>query len=654
MRFPLLGTLPLRGSRPETPYGVEGKGSFGVLNGSNFPLSALICLGVLTSAIILLFSFNCLERLELASYDMRFRIRGPGQPSKDIIIVALDEASAIELQREKGQWSRRKIANAISNLTKAGAQIIGLDMVLFSSSPDRREDEALSAAIEEANNVVLARYVSAGSVPEVVALPEFQAGMIGEGIINFTLGRGAILRQMPFLSVKPCEEGLEVIPSFSLEVARCFRNCDFELDFSDRKFMYVGVKGGDRLKVPYPELWMNYIGPRNSYEYLPFWKVVKGEFDAKDVKGKIILLGSVLATDQDLFATPFSAGRKSLGEIGEKFGKVVVEDYGAKTPGVECHANAIQTILEEKYIGRLPKSKVIILVLLMGFFSAIFYYRRINFGLSFALFLIFACLLFGIGQHLFNTRNYWFDVVPLGFALSINFIGGIALQRVYSKLEERRVRSIFGRYVSGGVVKNILREGMEIDLRGTTKELTVLFSDIRGFTALAETIPASKVGSLLNEYFARMIKIVFDNQGTVDKLMGDAIMAFFGDPVPFPDHPHKAALTALAMTRELEKLNEENRQTGIRNLEIGIGINTGPMIVGNLGSNEFMDYTVVGDNVNLGSRLEGLNKKYGTSIIVSQSTYQRIKDSFELRELDLVRVRGRKEPVKIYELLGTQ
>ena len=179
-------------------------------------------------------------------------------------------------------------------------------------------------------------------------------------------------------------------------------------------------------------------------------------------------------------------------------------------------------------------------------------------------------------------------------------------------------------------------------------------SDLRKFTSLSENLTPRETGHLLNTYFDTMIPIVFEYQGTLDKLMGDAIMAFFGAPREFTDHPQRAAETALKMVEELDRLKSESSVKGVEKLNLGIGLNTGQVTVGNLGSHKFMDYTVVGDTVNLGSRLEGLNKNYGTSIIISQSTAERLDSRFVLRELDRVRVKGKAHAVTIFELLGVR
>jgi len=218
--------------------------------------------------------------------------------------------------------------------------------------------------------------------------------------------------------------------------------------------------------------------------------------------------------------------------------------------------------------------------------------------------------------------------------------------------ERRRIKGAFTYYVSSSVVNEMLKHPEKLKLGGDRKELSILFSDIRGFTTIAEGMSPEELVHLLNEYLTVMTDIVFKYDGTLDKYMGDAIMAIYGAPLDLPDHASKACRSALEMMRELEKLNKKWLAEGKKPVDIGIGINTGPMMVGNMGSEQRFDFTVMGDSVNLGSRLEGANKNYKTNVIISEYTYEKVKGEFLCMELDSVRVQGKREPVKIYSLLG--
>ncbi|MCX5852409.1 MAG: adenylate/guanylate cyclase domain-containing protein [Deltaproteobacteria bacterium] len=218
--------------------------------------------------------------------------------------------------------------------------------------------------------------------------------------------------------------------------------------------------------------------------------------------------------------------------------------------------------------------------------------------------------------------------------------------------EKKKIRGAFQYYLTASVITEILKDPSKLKLGGDKKDLSVLFSDIRGFTSISEKMTPEELVHLLNEYLTAMTDVVFKYDGLLDKYMGDAIMAVFGAPLDQPDHPMRACTTALVMMEELRKLQKKWAGEGKPVLNIGVGVNTGDMVVGNMGSQMRFDYTVMGDSVNLGSRLEGINKEYGTNIVISEYTHERVKDELRCRELDSVRVKGKALPVKIYELLG--
>jgi adenylate cyclase len=217
--------------------------------------------------------------------------------------------------------------------------------------------------------------------------------------------------------------------------------------------------------------------------------------------------------------------------------------------------------------------------------------------------------------------------------------------------EKRYLKLAFQHYVPPAVVEDLVSDAGALRLGGEKRELTVLFSDIRGFTTLSEGMQPEELVKLMNEYFTVMTDIVFAHRGSLDKYIGDAIMAVYGAPVVESDHPALACRSALDMMRALDELQKKWQSAGLPKIGIGVGINTGQVVVGNMGSKTRFNYTVVGDHVNLSSRIEGLNKNYGTSILISEYTYERVKDEFrEVREVDSVKVRGREQPVRLYEL----
>jgi adenylate cyclase len=223
----------------------------------------------------------------------------------------------------------------------------------------------------------------------------------------------------------------------------------------------------------------------------------------------------------------------------------------------------------------------------------------------------------------------------------------------FEERQKKLVRGAFQQYMAPEVISQVLDRPELLRLGGDEKQLTAMFSDIRGFTALSEGLTPSGLVELLNEYFSEMTEVIFKNQGTLDKYIGDAMMAFWGAPLDVPDHAARACRAAIEMTSALARLQERWSQQGRPRIDIGIGLNTGPMLVGNMGSERRFNYTIMGDSVNLASRLEGVNKTFGTRVIISESTAAEAHSVVTVRELDMIRVKGKTKPVTIYELLGS-
>jgi len=249
------------------------------------------------------------------------------------------------------------------------------------------------------------------------------------------------------------------------------------------------------------------------------------------------------------------------------------------------------------------------------------------------------------------VRGYWLNFTLPAGTLTANVMLVSLYRALVEEKEKRKVRSAFGQYLSPEVIRRLLVNPQLVEPRKT--EITVMFSDIRGFTTISEKLDAQDLALFLNGYLSDMTKIVFDTQGTLDKYIGDAVMAFWGAPFEEPQHASNACGAALAMMKTVHAMQKQWEAEGKPKLDIGIGLNSGPASVGNMGSALRYGYTALGDTVNLSSRLEGLNKEYGTHILVNESTYATVKDAgFLFRELDIIRVKGKLQPVTIHELVG--
>jgi adenylate cyclase len=377
-------------------------------------------------------------------------------------------------------------------------------------------------------------------------------------------------------------------------------------------------------------LMINYNGPSHTYRYVSIADVVNRNFPTGTFKGKLVLVGASATGIGDLRTTPFG---------------------GLDFPGVEIHANVIDNILNHHFLhhGATQVLTDCFFIFLfgvpLGIWLALVQPRWLAAGLL--LLAPFSGLVYWAFLH-----GWWLNfIVPSLFTLVPN-VGLVGLYRVLvEEHEKRRVRGAFQQYVSPEVIRRVLDDPKLVEPRKT--DITVMFSDVRGFTTLSESLDAQDLAALLNSYLTEMTQIIFTKQGTLDKYIGDAVMAFWGAPFEQANQADNAAYAALEMMARLASLRSEWTQRGQPLIDIGIGINTGVASVGNMGSELRYGYTALGDSVNLASRLEGLNKEYSTHIILSETTYVALRDiGFLVRELDLIRVKGKLLPVTIYELMG--
>jgi adenylate cyclase len=394
----------------------------------------------------------------------------------------------------------------------------------------------------------------------------------------------------------------------------------------------ASLQFGDKLTVK-PD-WLgrvliNYRGPRETYPYYSLADVVNHKCKPGTFRDKIVLVGASATGIGDLRTPPYG---------------------GIDYPGLEVHANVIDNMLNNGFLIRGAHQEILDLLLILifgiplGTAMALVSPRWMWFGLA-------LLIPFGILIYVSFVRGYWLNfTLPAG-----TLTGNVMLVSLYRALveekEKRKVRSAFGQYLSPEVIRRLLVNPQLVEPRKT--EITVMFSDIRGFTTISEKLDAQDLALFLNGYLSNMTKIVFDTQGTLDKYIGDAVMAFWGAPFEEPDHAANACNASLAMMKTVHAMQKQWEAEGKPKLDIGIGLNSGPASVGNMGSALRYGYTALGDTVNLSSRLEGLNKDYGTHILVNESTYATVRNAgFLFRELDIIRVKGKLQPVTIHELVG--
>jgi adenylate cyclase len=632
---------------------------------------------------------NPFQIIELKTYDWRLtHTARPETARQDIALVEIDELSLRSLQKNAGMWPWPRAVHSmlVDYLARAPAKVVAYD-VNFAEADTRRgfdfgdatwsgadSDNALVDSVKAAGNVILladatfegepldappawdSRFTSdAPGLPERrLIFPPFAAltqAASGLGHDLFVLDADGPLRHaVPFV-----RSSARALPL--LGVAAALRAAD--LDTAD-----VRVEGG-LLRLggrAMPLSWravrsqtgvqryvwslIDFRGPallddlkHRPYPSYSFFELerseeqilagVKPDVDPSVFRGKVIFVGVTAAGLHDVFETPFA---------------------GAKMPGVQVHAAVADDVLSNRFM-RPASDAVRIGTVIAGALAIGIVASLMPAWWATAVTLATLSLFAWIATRQF-AAGFWLNVTQPVVAASFALFGGVAYQFFFEGREKRRMKKLFGQYVSKDVYDQLVANPALARLGGQRREMTVLFSDIRGFTTVSERGQPEEIVHMLNQYFTRMVDLVLLHKGTVDKFVGDMVMALFGAPLDDPQHADHAVQAALDMIDELQSLNAAWQTVGRPSLEIGIGISSGPMIAGNIGSEQIMSYTVIGDAVNLGSRLESLNKQFGTRIIISDRTRAQLTGQYVFRPLGDVVVKGKSEPVAIYEVVG--
>ncbi len=620
-----------------------------------------VVIGIIVFLVVIFLScsFYIFEEFELKTLDLRFHFRGEKPPPSDIIIVAIDEKSISQFGR--WPWKRKNHANLIKILKEEKAKIIFFDIFFLEKSDYPEDDQMLFSAVKEAGNVFfdypllsdkdiktkedknLIPYLHKNSrkrsdfkeayfIEEKSALfplPEILFEAKGVGHATIYEDEDHLFRKTA-LWVKYQER---VYPFISILLASEYYGVNLK-DISITKDILEIGKTTVPLIFP-TQMFINYRGGANTFPCISYCDVISKEFkkDSKKFKkdlfkNKIVLIGGTASGLFDIRPTPFG-----------------------QMPGIEIIANSLSTLISGNFIS--PTSNFInfTLIFLFSLMSGYFTFRS---GLLKITILVIATSFFYIIGciYLFEKKGIFLNMLsPLG-GMFLTYIITLIYRYLIIEREKKKIKNAFQHYVTSSVVAEILKNPDSLKLGGEKKILTVLFSDIRGFTELSEKLTPEEVVSILNEYFTEMTDIVFKYEGTLDKFIGDAIMVVYGAPVYFPDHAEKAVKTAIEMRDKMRELQLRWKKEGRVDFSIGIGINTGEMIVGNMGSRDRWDYTVVGDAVNLASRLEHQTRESRVDIIISEGTYNLVKDKIIVKELGEVMVRGKQKLVVIYEVVG--
>jgi adenylate cyclase len=646
----------------------------------------IACLLVFTGHAARFWQIPFLSVVDAYLYDVRVRLSAADKQDDRIVVVDIDEKSLAEVGR--WPWGRNTVAGMVRKLTDDyKVAVVGFDVVF--AEPDEssglkvledigrsqlREVSAYQTALHSLRSslnydrlfaetlygrpVVLGYYFNNAQPSGALPSPVFPAGHFKDRPVTFFNWKGfgsnlallqekaasaghfnplpdfdGVSRRVPLV----VEHGGAYYEALSLAMVRLL------LGQAELRPGYPEAEGGmewlevatprGSLKVPVDEFGaalIPYRGGERSFPYVSAVDVLKGKVDPARLQNKIVLVGTTAPGLMDLRSTP----------------------VGATYPGVEIHANLIAGILDGS-VKQKPSYVMGAEVVQLLFFGGL---------LTFLLPLLSpfrSSLLTAVTLALILTLNFWLWqsaslVLPLASSLllvAVLFALNMSWGYFVESRTKRQLTGLFGQYVPPELVDEMARDPENYSMEGRKEELTVLFSDVRGFTTISEGLDPKELVLLMNEYLGPMTTVIRRNRGTLDKYIGDAIMAFWGAPVADPDHARHAVLSALEMQQEVKKLAEPFRARGWPELHIGVGVNSGPMTVGDLGSPVRQAYTVMGDAVNLASRLEGITKEYGVGIVVGEATRNLLKD-IVFRELDRVRVKGKDEPVGIYEPLG--
>jgi adenylate cyclase len=561
--------------------------------------------------------------LEFRVFDL-FSVWSAREQQQPITIVGIDDATATQLNL-RWPFPRSMHAQLVDRLWEAGAAVIAFD-VQFSEPSTPEDDTRFAQSIKAAGNVVLG---SKYDFYETAAARVFQRM---DPLIEFTEA-GASVGWTDMNLVGDQVPRLMAVEEHSMWRAAIRKLIEV---VPDSGLTEPGAPAGAMIRYYLPRD-PNHRDPTQTFAYLSYHEVIAGIPDLPDlVGGAIVMVGraggasaDINAAQADAFPTPFTLTTNKL------------------TPGVVIHATQLENSLNADMLEPATRTQNLLLlgaaiVLLLPFLA---WWRPLVSTLG-ALAVLGATA--GAAFWIFRSQHIWlYTASPLA-ALALAFVANGTGSFVIERRRAGQIRGAFAMYVSNEVVEQMIAHPELLKLGGERREISVLFSDLAGFTSLSEKLTPDAVGQVVNTYLNAMTQVVMKNGGTVDKFIGDAVMAFWGAPLDDPDHALHAVQSAIEMQQQMDALQPQFAALGVDNLALRIGINSGPAIVGNMGSDLRFDYTAIGDTVNLASRLEGANKAYGTPILAAASTVNQVKQQVPMRQVDRVRVKGKKEPVDVF------
>ncbi|WP_373036786.1 CHASE2 domain-containing protein [Sulfurimonas sp.] len=612
----------------------------------------LLYLGVLipilaVTLLLYLYKVEPFESFSLRYNDVNFDFQKK-EPSKEVVFVAVDEPSVNEFGR--WPWKREIIAKGIDGLREA--DVVLMDMI-FSEPTSQEQDSALAESLSGLNASVCGFFLRDKSTQKIT---DEELEILGDSSLDLLQSQISEFKTPLFVSapfaemnIVPILQSCSLSGSFSTlsESDHLLRSYSVAVYFQNILYPSLAVQGlrlkfnqdikrvdATHVKINDKSIGLNEKGfiklnfyQPNQYNVVSFLDVATGKIKPEHFKDKIVILGITEVGAGDVVSTP-------LGSM----------------PGPLLHYTFISNLLQDHLIKE-PKyitSALIVFMVLLPFILVLLFKKILH---RVVINIVVYLIVYAYIRYLFVSDMVYID---LFYPLISLILSLVAVEAIAFTLQEQRgkfMRGAFSSYLSGDLLDKLIENPDALALGGESKELSILFSDIRGFTTISESMDPVSLITLLNRYFTPMTNAVLDNGGMLDKYIGDAVMAFFNAPVDIKDHADASCVCALQMIEKLDALNKELALENISPIKIGIGINTADVVVGNMGSDTRFNYTVIGDGVNLASRVEGLTKNYGVSILITEFTVAKISNKFIYREIEPVKVKGKDEAVLLYELM---
>ncbi|HKK25896.1 MAG TPA: adenylate/guanylate cyclase domain-containing protein [Gracilimonas sp.] len=631
---------------------------------------AIIASSAFVLSVLMIF-LEPIQRLELRHHDLLFEMRGELDVSDSPIVMVAISQQADEEIPYKYPWPTNLHAKLIDNLNRAGAKVIAFDVIFDNPDTyDPENDSLFAESMKRHQNVILGGELQADQISESELIsPLFP----NTTLFNSNPNKPGLVRVFPDLdgAVRSYNFGHihreETYYRLGIEVVREFEGLAYDsIDAinPNSKSEYFSVGSYEIPKERANSFLINYYGPEGIFPEVSFEEVIDdssyttvfeselgasvnsfddpefGHLSMGTFRDKIVLVGATMPLLKDFYATPYA------------------NDGNNERPGYQIHANAVQTILDSNYLSRFNNWYTLLIMFAFSFILA-FVNRYFNAVSGFLLALILAGSFFGITYWAFVSLNTIMMITGPVIALILTQSGMVGYEYYMEQKEKRRIKGMFASYVSPELVDQMITSGEEPKLGGDEVHITAFFSDIVSFSTFSEQLEPGQLVKLINEYLDSMTGIINKQGGTLDKYIGDAIVSFFGAPVEMEDHAHKACKTACLMQLELKKLTKKWESEGwpelVVNMKQRIGINTGLMITGNMGSSKRFNYTMMGDNVNLAARCESGAQFYGVDTMITESAKREAEsyqDDLVFRKLDQIVVKGKTQPVNVYELTG--